>query len=159
MDETALLKLLQQDPENEQARQEYFAWLVESGDHRARYVQLSQDRIDARERLQKLDHDIRCFPGINEEWLEVVFPLRIRSQSVGRVYLRPNPTSPPFVEVGKFVGPSTVVCLIEVMYTLQEVTADVDGVVDQVTVKDGEAVEYNQVLFRLKRPPDPLAFF
>jgi len=63
--------------------------------------------------------------------------------------------SPPFVEVGKIVAPDTVVCLVEVMATYNEVTAGVHGVIDEVAVANGDVVEFNQILFRLKRPPDP----
>jgi len=155
MDESTYLRLLQQDPENEKVRHDYFAWLSDTGDQRAQYVQLMHDRLDLLQKLQQVDGNIRFFQGIKEEWLEIAFPLRIRSETVGRIYLRPTPASPPFVEVGKIVAPDTVVGLVEVMATFNEVAAGVHGVIDEVAVANGDAVEFNQILFRLKRPPDP----
>jgi hypothetical protein len=153
MDESSYLRLLQNDPDNEQIRADYFALLVQTGDHLAKYVELYQERLDLQARLQQIEAHLAYFGGLTEEWLEIVFPLRIRSETVGRVYLRPKPDSPPFVKQGQMVAPDTVVCYIEVMRTLNEVTAGVCGVIDKVEVSDGDAVEFNQVMFRLKPRP------
>ncbi len=58
--------------------------------------------------------------------------------------------------VGTLAAPDTVVCLVEVECILIEITAGIHGVVDHIAVVDGDFVEFNQVLFRLKRQkPDP----
>ncbi len=75
----------------------------------------------------------------------------IASPMVGTFYSAANPDSPPFVSVGKSVGPDTVVCLIEAMKVFNEVKAECSGVIERVLVKSGEAVEFGQKLF-LVRP-------
>ncbi len=75
----------------------------------------------------------------------------IRSPMVGSFYSTPDPDSPPFVQVGSHVGPSTVVCILEAMKVFSEIKAETSGVVERILVKDGQAVEYGQPLF-LVRP-------
>ncbi len=75
----------------------------------------------------------------------------IRSPMVGTFYASPDPDSPPFVQVGSPVGPSTVVCLLEAMKVFSEIKAETSGTIERILVRDGEAVEYGQALF-LVRP-------
>lgn len=74
----------------------------------------------------------------------------IKSPMVGTFYAAPSPDSPPFVKVGDAVTPSTVVCILEAMKVMNEITADVDGTIAEVLVANGDSVEYGQPLFRLK---------
>jgi biotin carboxyl carrier protein len=148
MDESAYLRIRQQDPENEEVRAAYFAWFAKTQDPRAKYVRLMQERSELAARLEQVDGEIHFFHKVPDEWLEIAFPLRVRSPTVGRVYLRPTPDSPPFVAPGAVVAPETVVCLVEVMKTFCEVVAGVNGVVDHCAVANGAPIEFNQVLFR-----------
>lgn len=75
----------------------------------------------------------------------------IRSPMVGTFYASPDPESPPFIQVGSQVGPSTVVCILEAMKVFSEIKAETSGQIDRVLVRDGQAVEYGQPLF-LVRP-------
>lgn len=73
----------------------------------------------------------------------------IKSPMVGTFYSRPKPDKPDFVSPGSRVTPDTVVCLIEAMKLYNDIKADVSGTVKEVCVKNGDFVEYNQVLFRV----------
>ena len=84
------------------------------------------------------------------EVVEVDF-YEIRSPMVGTFYASPDPDSPPFVQVGGNVGPSTVVCILEAMKVFSEIKAETTGTIERILVRDGEAVEYGQPLF-LVRP-------
>ena len=75
----------------------------------------------------------------------------IRSPMVGTFYASPDPDSPQFVQVGSNVVPSTVVCVLEAMKVFSEIKAETSGTVERILVRDGEAVEYGQLLF-LVRP-------
>ena len=70
----------------------------------------------------------------------------ITSPMVGTVYMASSPGAKPFVEVGSTVSTGQVVCIIEAMKLMNEIEAEVSGKVTQICVKDGEAVEYGQVL-------------
>jgi acetyl-CoA carboxylase biotin carboxyl carrier protein len=74
----------------------------------------------------------------------------IKSPIVGTFYATPSPDSEPYVEVGTSVGPQTVVCIIEAMKVMNEIKAETSGTVVEVLVTNGQAVEYGQVLYRLK---------
>ena len=76
--------------------------------------------------------------------------LEVKSPMIGTFYRRPSPDSDPFVEVGAAVEPDTVVCIIEAMKVMNEIKAEVKGVIAEVLVEDGKPVEYGQVLFRIE---------
>jgi acetyl-CoA carboxylase biotin carboxyl carrier protein len=69
---------------------------------------------------------------------------------MGCFYLRPEPSQPPFVTIGDEVEESTSVALIEVMKVFTSVLAGVRGVIVEICAQDGEFVEYQHVLFRVR---------
>jgi acetyl-CoA carboxylase biotin carboxyl carrier protein len=76
--------------------------------------------------------------------------LTIASPMVGTFYRAPAPGRPAFVEIGSTIQANTVVCIIEAMKVLNEIPAEVGGTVVDVLVKDGQAVEYGQSLFKIR---------
>ena len=61
-----------------------------------------------------------------------------------------TPSSPPFVEVGDTVAPGETLCILEAMKLMNELNADIDGVVRAIAAENGQAVEYGQALFRIE---------
>jgi len=76
--------------------------------------------------------------------------VEIKSPMVGTFYGTPSPDSEAYVEVGSAVSPQTVVCIIEAMKVMNEIKAETAGTIAQILVKSGQAVEYGQVLFKVK---------
>jgi acetyl-CoA carboxylase biotin carboxyl carrier protein len=76
--------------------------------------------------------------------------LEVKSPIVGTFYEAPSPDSDPYVELGSHVDPQSVVCIIEAMKVMNEIKAEVSGAVVEKTVANGQAVEYGQVLFRVR---------
>jgi len=74
----------------------------------------------------------------------------IKSPIVGTFYATPSPDSEDYVEIGSRVEPQTVVCIIEAMKVMNEIKAEISGTISEVLVSNGQAVEYGQVLFRVK---------
>jgi acetyl-CoA carboxylase biotin carboxyl carrier protein len=74
----------------------------------------------------------------------------ITSPIVGTFYLAPAPDAAPFVRPGDKVGPETVVCIVEAMKVMNEVKAEVTGVIRRVLVENGTPVEFGQPLFELE---------
>ncbi len=73
---------------------------------------------------------------------------KIISPIPGTVYLKPNPDTPNFVQVGAVVDETKVVCLIEAMKVFNEIKPEgIKGTIKKVCVEDGQAVEYGTVLF------------
>jgi len=75
----------------------------------------------------------------------------ITAPSAGVFYRRPDPDSPPYVEVGSIVEPGDTLALIEVMKSFAPIVSEVKGEVVEILVEDGAAVEYGQTLFLIKR--------
>jgi uncharacterized protein (TIGR02996 family) len=153
MNDPAYLQILRVEPDNDVAREAYWNWLEETDDHRAPYVRLMRQRTWVEKELKEIDLRLHVLtPSVSEAWLDIAFPLRVRSSMVGRCWVRPLPDAAPYVRAGSHVKPDTVVCMIEVLKTFHEVTAGFQGVVTEIAVANGDPVEYNQVLFRISRP-------
>lgn len=73
----------------------------------------------------------------------------IRSPMVGTFYPQPEPGAEPYVRVGSRVTPGQTVCIIEAMKIMNEIEAEVGGIVREVCVDDSSPIEYGQVLFRV----------
>jgi acetyl-CoA carboxylase biotin carboxyl carrier protein len=76
--------------------------------------------------------------------------IEIKSPMVGTFYSAPSPESPAFLTVGQQVTPDTVICIIEAMKVMNEVKAEVSGVVTEICAENGKPVQFGQTLFRLK---------
>jgi acetyl-CoA carboxylase biotin carboxyl carrier protein len=74
----------------------------------------------------------------------------IKSPIVGTFYAAPNPDSEPYVKTGDRVDSETVVCIIEAMKVMNEIKAETTGTIVEACVKDGESIEYGQVLFKVR---------
>ncbi len=71
----------------------------------------------------------------------------VTSPMVGTFYRAPSPGAAPFVNVGDTVKEGQTVCIIEAMKLLNEIESDKAGVIKEVLVENGQAVEYGQPLF------------
>lgn len=76
--------------------------------------------------------------------------IEITSPMVGTFYAAASPDSDPYVEVGANVNANTVVCIVEAMKVMNEIKAELAGTIVEVCVKNAEAIEFGQVLFRVK---------
>jgi oxaloacetate decarboxylase alpha subunit len=104
--------------------------------------------------------------GVEEEVVpELVAPssnglIRVEAPMVGTFYRASQPGSPPFVEEGQPVGAGQTLCILEAMKLMNEVKADVDGIVRAIHVENAQPVEFGQLLFELEpvtgRPLDAL---
>lgn len=74
----------------------------------------------------------------------------IISPMIGTFYLAPSPDSDPYVSVGSGVDTESVVCIIEAMKVMNEIKADTIGTIEKIMCKAGQAVEYGQVLFKVR---------
>ena len=76
--------------------------------------------------------------------------VEIKAPMIGTLYRAPSPESTNYIEVGAEVNPETVVCLIEAMKVMNEIKAEVKGVITQVLVENAKPVEFNQPLFKVR---------
>jgi oxaloacetate decarboxylase alpha subunit len=74
----------------------------------------------------------------------------VRSKWVATFYRSPGPSEPSFVEVGDRVEPGQTLCILEMMKMMNELTADIAGVVREILVENGATVQYGQPLFHIE---------
>ena len=75
---------------------------------------------------------------------------QIVSPMVGTFYTSPSPESPPYIAVGQEVQEDTVVCIIEAMKVMNEIKAEMRGVIVEVLAQNGKPVEFNKPLFAVR---------
>ncbi|MGI8991210.1 MAG: acetyl-CoA carboxylase biotin carboxyl carrier protein [Bryobacteraceae bacterium] len=74
----------------------------------------------------------------------------VKSPIVGTFYESSGPNTPPFVRVGEAVQPGKVLCIIESMKLMNEIEAEVAGVIESKLVPNGQPVEYGEALFAIR---------
>ena len=74
----------------------------------------------------------------------------IESPMVGTFYRSASPDAPPYVEVGQEVDVETVVCIIEAMKVMNEIKAEVKGVITEIMAENAKPVEFGQKLFAVR---------
>jgi len=80
----------------------------------------------------------------DEDLVDIISPM------IGTFYSAPSPDSDPFVSVGDSVTTDTVVCVVEAMKVMNEIKAEATGTIEKVLIANGQAVEFGQVLFRVR---------
>jgi acetyl-CoA carboxylase biotin carboxyl carrier protein len=74
----------------------------------------------------------------------------VKSPMVGTAYLASEPGAKPFVSVGSKVKKGDTVLIIEAMKTMNHIPANQDGTIEEICVNDGESVEFDQELIKIK---------
>ena len=88
-------------------------------------------------------------PAPADEALDMAHTTAVRAPMVGVFYAAPAPGAEPFVHVGSKVKKGETLCVIEAMKVMNEVTAEADGEVVDICVKDGDLVEYGCCLMKI----------
>jgi acetyl-CoA carboxylase biotin carboxyl carrier protein len=76
--------------------------------------------------------------------------IEIKSPMIGTFYRSPSPEAGSYVEIGTEVNADTVVCIIEAMKVMNEIKAEVKGVVTQILVDNAKPVEFGQPMFKVR---------
>jgi acetyl-CoA carboxylase biotin carboxyl carrier protein len=76
--------------------------------------------------------------------------VEIKSPMIGTFYRAPSPEAGSYAEVGSEVNPDSVVCIIEAMKVMNEIKAEVKGVITQILVENAKPVEFGQPLFKVR---------
>lgn len=77
------------------------------------------------------------------KWVDITSPM------VGTFYNAPAPDEEPFISVGDRINKGDTVCIIEAMKLMNEIEAEISGQIMEITVQNGEPVEFGQVLMRI----------
>jgi len=76
--------------------------------------------------------------------------IAIKSPMVGTYYKSPSPETDPFIKVGDHVSKGDTLCIIEAMKIMNEVEAEISGVILDMKVDNAQPVEYGQTLFLIE---------
>ena len=76
--------------------------------------------------------------------------ISVKSPMVGTFYRSPAPGKPPFIEIGQKIGIGDVVCIVEAMKMMNQVKSDVEGIIKEIHIEDGQAVEFDQILISIE---------
>ena len=76
--------------------------------------------------------------------------LEIKSPMIGTFYRAPSPEAANYVEIGVEVHPESVVCIIEAMKVMNEIKAEVKGIITQILVENAKPVEFGQPMFKIR---------
>ena len=79
----------------------------------------------------------------DKKWVDITSPM------VGTFYAAPAPDEDPFVSVGDRINKGDTVCIIEAMKLMNEIEGEVTGQIMEISVENGEPVEFGQVLMRV----------
>jgi len=74
----------------------------------------------------------------------------VKSPMVGTAYLAPKPGAKPFISIGAKVKKGDTVLIIEAMKTMNHIPSTQDGEIEEILIKDGESVEFDQKLIKIK---------
>ena len=88
-------------------------------------------------------------PAADEHTVNFNKLIEIKSPMVGVFYSAPSPDSTPFVAIGSKIKKGDTLCIIESMKLLNEITAEADGEIVDVCIRNGEIAEFGQVLFKM----------
>ena len=94
------------------------------------------NQSDVSEMSETVTEEVDSIPGV-----EVLSPMP------GTFYRAPSPDGPPFVKEGDSVKKGDTLCIIEAMKIMNEIEADDNGLIQEILIDSGQAVEFNQPLF------------
>ena len=110
-------------------------------------LRLIQALEDLKKSLKGIEIDSR--DDTIEEEIEVSGTI-IKSPIVGTAYLAPEPGGKKFIEVGKKIKKGDTIMIVEAMKTMNHVPSSSDGIVKEISVEDGQPVEFGQKLIILE---------
>ena len=108
--------------------------------------------IEALEDLKKSVKgiDIEAKDIALEEEIDLSDKIIVKSPIVGTAYLAPEPGAKKFIEIGKKIKKGDTVMIIEAMKTMNHVPSTSDGLVKEISVEDGQPVEFDQKIVILE---------
>ena len=110
-------------------------------------LRLVQALEDLKKSLKGIEIDTK--DDSNEEEIEVLGTI-VKSPIVGTAYLAPEPGGKQFVEIGKKIRKGDTIMIVEAMKTMNHVPSTSDGIVKEISVEDGQPVEFGQTIIILE---------
>lgn len=115
-------------------------------------LRLSKNKTVEVQEVQKEHKDKEPIIQTTQKQIHLDHQHVIKSPLVGTFYAASTPQGKPFVDVGTHVKKGQVVCIIEAMKIMNEITSPFDGVVKEIFVNNGDVIGFNQSLMRVGEP-------
>ena len=113
-------------------------------------IKVSKNNISINNQTLPATQKTTTAPEINNQKSKTSSGLEIKSPIIGTAYHAPEPGAKKFVEVGKKIKKGDTVMIVEAMKTMNHVPSTADGVVKEICVEDGQAIEFGQTIIILE---------
>ena len=113
-------------------------------------IKVSKSNISLNNKTITQDNSLSPTPQTKKTSSDVDLGTQITSPIIGTAYHAPEPGAKKFVEVGKKIKKGDTIMIVEAMKTMNHVPSTSDGVVKEICVEDGQAVEFGQTIIILE---------
>ena len=115
-----------------------------------RKIKVSKNSVSINGQSNSLTQNTSTTQKNTEQIKKVSSGLEVTSPIIGTAYHAPEPGAKKFVEVGKKIKKGDTVMIVEAMKTMNHVPSTADGVVKEICVDDGQAIEFGQTIIILE---------
>ncbi len=114
-------------------------------------IEYTEKDIKVKVSKSRISKDIESLAPANEnriikEEVSIDNTKKITSPIIGTAYLAPEPGGKKFIEIGQKIKKGDTVMIVEAMKTMNHVPSPIDGVVKEISVEDGQPVEFGQTI-------------
>ena len=114
-------------------------------------IEYTEKDIKVKVSKSRISKDIEALAPANEnriikEEVSIDNTKKITSPIIGTAYLAPEPGGKKFIEIGQKIKKGDTVMIVEAMKTMNHVPSPIDGVVKEISVEDGQPVEFGQTI-------------
>ena len=114
-------------------------------------IEYTEKDIKVKVSKSRVSKSIETLPSVNEkkiikEEVSIDNSKKITSPIIGTAYLAPEPGGKKFIEIGQKIKKGDTVMIVEAMKTMNHVPSPLDGVVKEISVEDGQPVEFGQTI-------------
>ena len=113
-------------------------------------IKVSKNNLSVNNQQTPVSHNTTDAARDTQEAKKISSGIEVKSPIIGTAYHSPEPGAKKFVEVGKRIKKGDTVMIVEAMKTMNHVPSTADGVVKEICVDDGQAVEFGQTILILE---------
>ena len=113
-------------------------------------IKVSKNNVSVSNQSQVISEPPSTISSTSSKTQNIISGTEITSPIIGTAYHAPEPGAKKFVEVGKKIKKGDTIMIVEAMKTMNHVPSTADGVVKEVCVEDGQAVEFGQTIIILE---------
>ena len=113
-------------------------------------IKVSKNSVSISNHSSPINNNSPSTDEKNKSTNEVKLGIEIKSPIIGTAYHAPEPGAKKFVEIGKKIKKGDTIMIVEAMKTMNHVPSSEEGIVKEICVDDGQAVEFGQTIIILE---------